>query len=92
MQVDDRTVMRSQRNYIEELAEKVEAGKKSGLTVAEMQARLTVASLKSMQSYGYQTFLERTLAASHPHFGPMPPLQNDVNTNISDVYKNLDRV
>jgi hypothetical protein len=45
-----------------------------------------------MQSNGYQGFLERTLAASHPHFGAMPPLQNDVNANISDVYKNLDRV
>ena len=45
-----------------------------------------------MQSNGYQAFLERTLAASHPHFGKMPLLQNDVNANISDVYKNLDRV
>ncbi len=92
MQVDDRTVMTSQRNYIEELAEKVEAGKKAGQALAEIQARLTVASLKSMQSSGYQAYLERTLAASHPHFGPMPPLQNDVNANISDVFKNLDRV
>ncbi len=87
----DRTVMMSQRNYIEELAEKVEAGKKAGQSLEELQARLTVASLKSMQSNGYQAFLERTLASSHPHFGPMPPLQNDVNANISDVYKNLDR-
>jgi glyoxylase-like metal-dependent hydrolase (beta-lactamase superfamily II) len=87
----DRTVMTSQRNYIEELAEKVDAGKKAGQSLAELQARLTVASLKSMQSNGYQAFLERTLAASHPHFGKMPPLQNDVNANISDVYKNLDR-
>ena len=88
----DRTVMTSQRNYIEELTEKVEAAKKEGLSLKEMQARLTVASLKSMQSNSYQAFLERTLGASHPHFGPMPPLQNDVNANIADVYKNLDRV
>lgn len=88
----DRTIMTCQRNYIEELAEKVEAGKKAGLSLAQMQARLTVASLKSMQSNGYQSFLERTLAASHPHFGPMPPLEGDVNANVSDVYKNLDRV
>ena len=56
----DRTVMMCQRNYIEELVEKVEAGKKAGQSLAEMQARLTVASLKSMQSNGYQTFLERS--------------------------------
>ena len=92
MQANDRTVMMCQRNYIEELTEKVEAFKKTGLGLAEMQARMTVASLKSMQSNGYQAFLERTLAASHPHFGPMPPLQNDVNANISDVFKNLDKV
>ena len=88
----DRTVMMSQRNYIEELTEKVEAGKKAGLTLAEMQARMTVASLKSLQSNGYQAFLEREQAAGNPHFGKMPPLQIGVNGNISDVYKNLDRV
>jgi len=88
----DRTVMMCQRNYIEELAEKVEAGKKAGKSITDLQAELTVVSLRSMHSNGYQDFLEQTLAASHPHFGPMPPLQNDVNTNIADVYKNLDRV
>lgn len=87
----DRTVMTCQRNYIEELAEKVEAGKKTGASLEEIQAQLTVASLKSMQSNGYREFLERTLTASHPHFGPMPPLQHDVNANIADVYRNLDR-
>ena len=87
----DRTVMLSQRNYIEELTEKVEAGKKAGLTLDEMQARITVASLKSMQSNGYEGFLNGSLTAGNPHFGPMPPLQNAVNANIGDVYKNLDR-
>jgi hypothetical protein len=88
----DRIVMMSQRNYIEELAEKVEAGKKAGLTVAELQKRLTVASLRSMQSNGYEAFLTRTITASNEHFGPMPPLQDGVNENINDVYKNIDWV
>lgn len=87
----DRVVMTCQRNYIEELTEKVEAGKKAGLTLTELQARLTAGNLKSMRSNGYREFLERTLAASNTHFGPMPPLQNEINGNISDVYKNLDR-
>jgi len=87
----ERTVMTSQRNYIEELAEKVEAGKKAGQDIAELQKRLTVASLKSMQSNGYQAFLEKTRAAENTHFGPMSPLQNDVNGNIADVFKNLDK-
>ena len=42
----DRTVMTSQRNYIEELTGKVAEGKQAGLSVAEMQKRFTVASLK----------------------------------------------
>ncbi len=87
----DRTVMTSQRNYIEELVERVEVGKKAGQDVAELQKRITVASLRSMQSNGYQAFLERTLTAEHVHFGPIAPLQNEVNGNIRDVYKNLER-
>ena len=88
----DRTVMTSQRNYIEELTARVEQGKKEGLTVAEMQQQFTVASLKSLQSNGYEEFLERTSEQSNPHFGKMPPLQEGVNANIRDVNSNLDRV
>jgi cyclase len=88
----DRTVMMNQRNYIEELTEKVEDGKKIGLTLAELKQRLTVASLRSLQSNGYAAFLTRSQADGSPHFGQMPPLQNDVNDNISDVFNNLDRV
>jgi glyoxylase-like metal-dependent hydrolase (beta-lactamase superfamily II) len=88
----DRTVMTSQRNYIEELTGKVADGKKAGLSVAEMQKRFTVASLKSLQSNGYAEFLVRTSEQSEAHFGKMPPLQEGVNANIQDVYLNLDRV
>jgi cyclase len=88
----DRYVMMNLRNYIEELAEKVAEGKKAGQSLAEIQKRLTVASLKSLQSNGYEAFLMRTAADGRPHFGPMPPLQHDVDANVSDVYKNLDRV
>ena len=88
----DRTVMTSQRNYIEELTGKVAESKKAGLSVAEMQKRFTVASLKSLQSNGYAEFLVRTSEQSEAHFGKMPPLQEGVNANIQDVYLNLDRV
>lgn len=87
----DRTVMTSFRNYIEELAEKVEAGKKAGKGIPELQKEITVASLRSMQSNGYQAFLERTLGAEHIHFGPAAPIQNDVNGNIRDTFNNLDK-
>lgn len=87
----DRTIMTSQRNYIEELVERVEAGKKAGQSLAELQRQITVASLRSMKSNGYQAFLERTLGAEHMHFGLAAPLQKEVNGNIRDVFKNLDR-
>jgi glyoxylase-like metal-dependent hydrolase (beta-lactamase superfamily II) len=89
----DRGVMTNQRNYIEELTGKVEEGKKAGLSVEEMQKRFTVASLRSMQSNGYEAFLTRIQAEGHPHFvdADVPPLQQDVNGNIRDIFKNLDR-
>lgn len=87
----DRVVMTNLRNYIEELSGKVEEGKKAGLTVAEMQARFSVASIKSLQSNGYEEFLIRTSAESVPHYGEMPPIQSDVNENIAEIYANLDR-
>jgi hypothetical protein len=90
----DRVVMTNQRNYIEELTGKVEEGKKAGLTVAEMQERFRVASLRSLQSNHYAEFLARIQASGHPHFSDAdtPPLQDDVNGNIRDIFKNLDRV
>ncbi len=89
----DRTVMTNQRNYIEELTAKVEEGKKAGWDLAEMQKRFTVASLRSMQSNGYAEFLTRTQIADNPYFSVADthPLQEDVNGNIRDIVKNLDR-
>jgi len=87
----DRTVMTSQRNYIEELTERVEAAKQAGQTLAEMQKRITVASLKSMQSNGYAEFVSRTSGEGNPHWGALPPLQNDVSENVEQVLTNLDK-
>ena len=90
----DRTVMTNQRNYIEELTGKVEEGKRDGLSRDEMQKRFTVASLRSLQSNGYADFLTRIQAEGHPHFSDadITPLQHDINGNIADILKNLDRV
>jgi cyclase len=86
-----RTRMINQRNYIEELTGNVEQGKKAGLTLAEMQQRITVASLKSFQSNGYKEYLARMSALSNSPFSKQTPLQTDVNENIAQVYDNLDR-
>jgi cyclase len=88
----DRTVMTCQRNYIEELTSRVADAKQSGISLAEMPQRITVASLRSLQSNGYQDFLIRTRDESEPHFGPTAPLQDGVNANIRDVLANLDHI
>lgn len=90
----DRVVMTNQRNYIEELTGRVEEAKRDGLTVEEMQRRFTVTSLRSLQSNGYAEFLMRIQAEGHPHFSDVdtPPLQEDINGNIRDILKNLDRM
>jgi glyoxylase-like metal-dependent hydrolase (beta-lactamase superfamily II) len=89
----DRVVMTSQRNYIEELTGKVDEGKRDGLTVEEMQKRFTVQSLRSLQSNGYAEFLARIQSEGHPRFSSADdsPLQQDINGNIRDIFKNLDR-
>ena len=87
-----RGVMMSQRNYIEELTERVAGGKDAGQSLDEMQKTITVASLRSLQSNGYGEFLQRTQWAEQTHFGSNPPpLQDDVNGCIRDVLRNLDR-
>jgi len=89
----DRMIMTNQRNYIEELTGKVADGKRAGLSAAEMQKRYTVSSLRSMQSNGYAEFLTRIQAEGHPHFSAadISPLEDDVNGNIRDIFRNLDR-
>lgn len=88
----DRTVMTSQRNYIEELTARVEVAKQAGQPLEEMQKRITVASLRSMQSNGYATFVRRVSGDGNPHWGALPPLQDGVDENIAQVLKILDRV
>ena len=89
---DGRTIMSNMGNYIEELTAKVEEGKKAGLTVADLQKRITVASLKSLQSNGYGEYIKRNIYRFNPNFGKVPALQTGVDTNIGEIYSNLDRV
>jgi cyclase len=89
----DRVVMTNQRNYIEELTAKVEEGRRGGLTVEEMQKRFTVESLRSLQSNGYAESLARIQSEGHSRFSAADDttLQQDINANIRDIFKNLDR-
>jgi cyclase len=86
-----RTAMMNLRNYIEELTGRVAQGQTAGMSVAEMQKRITVASLKSLHSNGYLEYLQRMSKESHSPFATIASLQTDVNANISDIYANLGR-
>jgi hypothetical protein len=71
----------SQRNYIEELATRVEAGKKSGQSLSEIQKHMPVTSIKALAAddYGALVLAGRDEAA----------MQAAVNTNIEHVFNRL---
>jgi glyoxylase-like metal-dependent hydrolase (beta-lactamase superfamily II) len=73
--------MTSQRNYIEELAVRVEAGKKSGQSLGDIQKSMPMASIKALEADGYGELVRagRDEAA----------MQAAVNTNIEHVFTRL---
>jgi cyclase len=73
--------MISQRNYIEELAVRVEAGRKAGQPLNEIQKSVTLTSIKAFQSDGYGELMRagRDEAA----------MQAAVNTNVEHVFNRL---
>jgi len=73
--------MMSQRNYIAELAERVQNGKKAGLPLAEIQKSTPLASIKAFAADGYGTLMTAGRDAV--------AMQAAVNTNIEHVYNRL---
>jgi cyclase len=88
----NRQPMTNERNYIEELAERVGTGKKAGKTVAALQAEITVESLKSIQSNRYAEYLIGNQDRTEPNMDAAARVRGGVKTNIADVFKNVDRV
>ena len=87
----NRLRMTNMRDYITELTEKVEAGKKAGKSIADLQKTITLASLQSMQSNSYLKYVSDNTYGL-PRFGRPLPLQDSVNTNIAEIFNNLERV
>ena len=88
----NRQPMTGLRNYIEELTSKVDRGRTEGKTVADLQKIVTFSSLKSLQSSGYAKYVADNENKVFPNFGPSAGLQDDINTNIAEIYANLDRL
>ena len=69
------------RNYIEELSARVDAGKRAGQSLAEIQGRIPVTSIKALQANAYG---ELVLGHRDP-----ATVQAAVNTNIEHVFNRL---
>ena len=82
--------------HTEQLVGEVDSGasvrREEGKTVADLQKLLTAASLKSLQSDGYAKYVADNTYKTFPNFGPAAGLQRDINVNIGEIYKNLDRL
>ena len=73
--------MLSQRDYITELADRVERGKQAGRSLAEIQKSIPVSSLRSFQSNGYGELMAAGRDAA--------VVQAAVDVNIEHVYGRL---
>jgi cyclase len=76
----DPLAMIGQRNYIEELTERVIAGKKAGQSVADLQRAITAASLKSLHGQAY-------VPASTPEM-----VESGIKDNIDAMYDRVEKV
>jgi cyclase len=86
-----RTRMLQFRNYIEDLTARVERAKKSGTPLAELQKSITAASLPTLQSGGFASYVADNLAKHSVYIGPRTPLEDRLTCNIAAIYANLDR-
>lgn len=76
----DRRDMIGCRNYIEELTERVLAGKKAGQSVADLQRTITAASLKSLHAQAF-------VPASTPE-----EVERGIKNSIDNVYDRVEKV
>jgi cyclase len=80
------------RSYIEDLTARVERAKKAGTPLAELQKTITPASLPTLQSGGFGSFVADNLEKYSVYLGQRTPLEDRLTANISAIYNNLDRV
>ena len=80
-------------SYIRELTETVDAGKRQGRTIAQLQASITPASLKTLGG-GYGEFVGGQITKSdgpQMRIDPRDAVAGAVKSNIADVFSALDR-
>ena len=80
------------RNYIEDLTARVERAKKAGTPLAELQKTITSASLPTLQSGGFASFVADNLAKYSVYIGQRTPLEDRCTANVAAIYNNLDKL
>jgi glyoxylase-like metal-dependent hydrolase (beta-lactamase superfamily II) len=91
---DSRQRLEQFAGYIEELTERVEAGKRSGQTLEQLQAGITAASLKSLAGE-YGEFVGRQMVrydADAELSRPADVVADNVKGNVEEVWNTLDKV
>jgi cyclase len=79
------------RNYIEDLTARVERAKKAGIPLAQLQKTITPATLPTLQTGGFGSYVADNLARYTVYLGNRTPLEERLTANIAAVYNNLDK-
>jgi cyclase len=77
-------------SFIDEIAERVDTGKKAGQSITDLQQSITFASLKSLQSGAYADSLGAWAGGNKTM--RMGYVQNGIKTNILEMYDKVERV
>ena len=79
------------RAYIEEVTEKVAAGKKAGKPLGDLQKSITVSSVKTLQTNGYAAYVADNLKKYSVYLGSKTALEDRLSGNVEAIFNNLDR-
>jgi len=79
------------RAYIEEVTEKVAAGKKAGKPLGDLQKSITVSSVKTLQTNGYAAYIADNLKKYSVYLGSKTALEDRLSGNVEAIFNNLDR-
>jgi cyclase len=80
------------RNYIEDLTERVERAKKSGVPLAQLQKTITPGTLTTLKNEGFGSYVAANLEHHAVYLGSRTPLEERLEGNIAAIYKNIDKV
>jgi cyclase len=79
------------RNYIEDLTARVARAKQSGAPLAELQKTITPASLATLKTGGFGSYVAENLDKYTVYLGNRTPVEERLSANITAIYNNLDK-